>query len=762
MLMIRFCFLLLIALLSTLSGQTQDLARRYPLIPYPTSLSPATGQFTITGQTPIVVEDRQFGSEARQLQVLLEGSFGKHLPTTGSNPRIVLQRDPTITAAEGYALTITPKQVTLKAAQPVGMFRAVQTVRQLLPVSIEKFEKTVASLTLPAVTIQDQPAYAWRGMHLDVSRHFYSMEYLQLFIDRLALYKFNKFHLHLTDDQGWRLEIKAYPKLTSEGAWRTFNNQDSVVLKRAVTNPDFDLPKKFIRQQNGQTQYGGFYTQAQMRDLIAYAAARHIEIIPEIDMPGHLSAAIKAYPFLSCTGQPGMGKTFSVPICPCNEPTYTFMETVLGEIIALFPSPYVHIGADEVEKSTWSESAACKELMTREGIKNVEELQSYFVHRIEKFVQSKGKKLMVWDDALEGGLKPSTAVMYWRSWVKDAPQKAAKNGNDVVMTPVSNLYFDSPPGIRSVENVYNIAVVPEGITASQTKQFLGAQANIWTEYIPTENRVDYMAMPRMTALSEVVWTAKKDFPSYQERLLQHFLRMEKMGIHYRLPDLTGFAEENVFVDKAMLQIKKPLASYTLRYTTDGTQPVPTSAELPNGLAITKPQTINVAAFTPSGIRGDVYSLRYQQQAYATPTSAVSAQAGLQCRYFKKSFKETKLMKQQTADSTYTINNVVVPKSVNAPSFGIQFRGFLTVPATGVYSFFYTCDDGGILRIADRMVVDNDGNHFPIEKSGQVALQKGAHPFEADFIEGGGGFTLKLKYSLNGSEPMDIPDSWFTH
>jgi hexosaminidase len=742
-------------------AQAQDLAQRYPLIPYPTSLTPAQGQFTLTAKTALLVQDKRFTNEADILQTLLQPSLGKRLPTNGSGSTIVLRHDPTITAAEGYKLTITPRQITLSASEPAGMFRAVQTIRQLLPVSIEqKGVKTVSSLPLPAVQIQDQPAYAWRGMHLDVSRHFFSMEYLRTFIDWLALYKFNKFHLHLTDDQGWRLEIKAYPKLTSEGAWRTFNNQDSVVLKRAVTNPDFNLPKQHLRQQNGQTQYGGFYTQAQMRDLIAYAATKHIEIIPEIDMPGHLTSAIKAYPSLSCTGQEGWGKTFSVPVCPCNEPTYQFTETVLNEIVALFPSKYVHIGADEVEKTTWSQSPACQELMKREGIKNVEELQSYFVSRVEKFIQSKGKKLMVWDDALEGGLDSSAAVMYWRSWVKDAPVKAAKNGNTVVMTPVSTLYFDSPPGIQSVENVYNLNVAPDGITPAQSKLFLGAQANIWTEYIPTQNRVEYMAMPRLTALSEVVWTNKKNFASYQQRLLQHFLRMEALGIHYRLPDLTGFAEENVFVDKAALRIKKPLPSYSLRYTTDGSQPTASSTELQDELIISKPQTINVAAFTPSGLRGDVYTLRYQQQAHAEPVALTSPKPGLQCSYYKQAFRETKLIKQQKADSTYTINNIVVPKSVNAPSFGIQFRGYLNVPETGVYSFFYTCDDGGILRIADRMVVDNDGNHFPIEKSGQVALSKGVHPFEADFIEGGGGFTLKLKYSLNGSAPADIPDSWF--
>jgi len=754
---------LFVSLLATLSVQAQELARRYPLIPYPTSLTPAEGDFTFTAQTPLLVSDNRFRNEADQLRQLVQPGLGKMLPTRGTGPRIVMQYDPTISMPEAYKLLITPQQVTLKAGHPSGMFRAVQTIRQLLPAGIEQRPgKPLPVLTLPAVQIQDQPGYAWRGMHLDVSRHFYSIDYLKKFIDRLALYKFNRFHLHLTDDQGWRLEIKAYPKLTSEGAWRTFNDQDSVVLKRAVTNPDFDLPRQFLRQQNGQTQYGGFYTQAQMRNLIAYAAARHIEIVPEIDMPGHLSAAIKAYPFLSCTGKPGMGKTFSVPVCPCNESTYTFMETVLSEVIALFPGTYIHVGADEVEKTTWAQSAACQALMKQEGIKNVDELQSYFVHRIEKFVQSKGRKLMVWDDALEGGLKPSSAVMYWRSWVKDAPLKAIRNGNNLVMTPVSALYFDSPPGSQSVENVYNLAVVPAGATPGQAKQVMGAQANIWTEYIPTENRVDYMSMPRMTALAERVWTNRNDYSSYQKRLLLHFLRMEEMSIKYRLPDLTGFAEANVFVDKATLQINKPLDSYTLRYTTDGTPPQLTSRELPVGLAITSPQTLNVAAFTPSGVRGDVYALRYEQQAYAVPAPAANPQTGLQARYFKKYFKNTKGMQPLAADSTLLASNVVVPASATAPSFGIQFRGYLTVPETGVYSFFYTCDDGGILRIADRLVVDNDGNHSPIEKSGQVALHRGAHPVEIDFIEGGGGYTLKLTYSLNGSAPAPIPDSWFSH
>ncbi|GAB3569811.1 family 20 glycosylhydrolase [Spirosoma luteolum] len=756
------CLLLLVV---SSASMAQDAAQRYPLIPYPDYLKPATGTFTISRSTAIVMDGSQdrFKNEASYLRQLLAPGLGRKGGTATPSNKIVLAYSKAITASEGYTVSITPRQVTLTASQPAGMFRAMQTIRQLLPDAIERpGGASGMALSLPAVEIRDEPAYPWRGMHLDVSRHFFSIEYLHQFIDWLAFYKFNTFHLHLTDDQGWRMEIKAFPKLTSEGAWRTFNNQDSVVLKRAATNSDFDLPKAHLRQRAGKTEYGGFYTQAQLRELVTYAAARHIEIIPEIDMPGHLTAAIQAYPYLSCTGQQGWGKTFSVPVCPCNDQTYTFMETVLTEVMNVFPSRYIHIGADEVEKTTWAQSTACQALMQREGIKTVEELQSYFVRRMEGFVRSKGRQLMVWDDALEGGLSASAAVMYWRSWVKDAPLKAARNGNAVVMTPVSTLYFDTPPSAQSVPAVYGMPVIPEGVTPDQARQFLGVQANIWTEYIPTTNRVEYMAMPRMTALAELGWSRQKDYPAYARRLLRQYDRMEAMGIHYRLPDLQGFTQENVFVDQATLHIDKPIPSYTLRYTTDGSQPTANSPQLPEALTISQPQTVQVAAFTPSGLHGDVYALRYQQQAYATAVSPTATAPGLQCAYYKGSFRETKGMQGRQPDSTYSINNLVVPRSVNAPSFGIQFRGQLTVPETGVYSFFFTCDDGGILRIADRLVVDNDGNHHPIEKSGQVALSRGAHPLVVDFIEGGGGFTLKLLYSLNGSAPAPVPDSWLTH
>ncbi|MFD1874201.1 family 20 glycosylhydrolase [Hymenobacter bucti] len=741
----------------------QSVGNEYALIPYPTSLVPARGSFVVTAATRLAQPSgAKFASEAQQLQSLLAHGLGKPLTTTklAAANSIALVYDPAITAPEGYRLTITPQRVTLAAKEPAGMFRAVQTIRQLLPPTIEKSGKA-PPLRLPAVQIQDQPAYAWRGMHLDVARHFFSVEYLKKYIDLLALYKFNKLHLHLTDDQGWRIEIKKYPELTTLGAWRQLNNQDSSCIRKSKDNPDFALDPKHLRQRNGHTEYGGFYTQQQLRDIVAFAAARHIEVIPEVDMPGHMMAALRAYPTLSCTGSATWGKEFSVPLCPCNESTYEFAENVLSEVAALFPSRYVHIGADEVEKTTWAQASACTELMQREGIKDVNGLQSYFVRRIERFLQSKGKKMIGWDEVLDGGVDAATTVMYWRSWVPDAPARAARNGNQVIMTTNNPLYFDYLPDKNSIDKVYHFAVTPAGLSAKEAKAILGAQANLWTETVPTENRADYMVAPRLTALAEVVWTNKPNYAGYLQRLKQHYARLAQLGVHYRVPDLSGFAEESVFTTSTTLAVQKPLANLSLRYTTDGSAPTPASPVLDKPLPISQPTTVKLAAYTPEGLKGDTYTINYKQQNYAEPVHAQAA-AGLTASYFDGYFPKSAAMQQATAKGSAVVNAIAVPKQAETDKFGVQFRGYLDVPETGIYTFYLTCDDGGILRIADRLVVDNGGLHSAIEKSGQVALGKGLQPFALDFVEGGGGYTLLLQYSLNGSPPQPIPAGWLRH
>ncbi|MET3500220.1 hexosaminidase [Mucilaginibacter rubeus] len=749
-------------LLACTSGvNAQETASKFPLIPYPAQLTAGEGSFTITSKTAIV-NAGAFNTEAYALKDLLHKGLGTPVEVSKIKKAhaINLVYDASITTPEAYRMSVTKEQVVIRAKDPAGVFHAIETIRQLLPVGIEA-GVVQRQLSLPVVAIEDAPVYEWRGMHLDVSRHFFSVSYLKKFIDRMALYKMNKLHLHLTDDQGWRIEIKKYPLLTEAGAWRTFNNQDSACIKKAKDNPDFVIDKEHIVQKNGKTMYGGFYTQEEMKGVVAYAAARHIDIVPEIDMPGHMMAAINSYPFLTCDGENKWGELFTKPICPCNESTFEFAENVFTEIMQIFPSKYIHIGGDEVDRTNWGKSDACKALMAKEGIKDLAGLHSYFINRMEKFFNAKGRKLIGWDEVIEGGISPTAIIMYWRTWVPDAPVKAVKNGNTVIMTPGEPLYFDNQPDQYSVSKVYHFNPVPKVLNAEEAKSIIGAQANLWSEMIPSEKRADYMYMPRLTALSEMLWTHKEsEYDSYLQRLTQQYKRMDAMKINYRLPDLPNLLNQYVFTDEGKLSIASPLPSLTIRYTTDGTLPDAKSPVLPSPLTISKSELVRVAAFTPTGTRGDVYNLNYTQQQMLGPVKIAPPKPGLTATYYKAFFKKTALMQNAKVDSTFSTDKIEVPATVKAPSFGITYKGYIDVPTDGIYSFYLTCDDGGVLYIGDKTVVDNDGNHSAQERSGQVALKMGAHPFKLDFIEGGGGFKLLLKYSVNGSAPQDVPSSWF--
>ena len=744
----------------SVKAQSEAVSDRYPVIPYPAHLIPENGDFIVNQKTSIVVQNESFRRDAIALKQLVKeiGGITLQESKTENSNCIVFKKDNSIASGEGYHLLVTPLKIILSASAPAGLFWGIETIRQLLPVS----GSAIKELKIPAVEINDQPAYGWRGMHLDVSRHFFSVDYLKKFIDRMALYKLNRLHLHLTDDQGWRIQIKKYPQLTEKGAWRTFDGNDSACMKLAKENPDFDIDSFHIIHRDGKTLYGGFYTQNQMRDIIRYAAARHIEIIPELDMPGHMMAAIKIFPWLSCTGQPGHGELFSVPLCPCKETTFQFAENVYKEIFALFPSKYVHIGGDEVDKTTWENSSECENIMQKENIKNVNELQSYFNRRMEKFFHKNGKQMIAWDDVLEGGVDSNLIIMYWRGWVPKAPIEAANNGNKVIMAPGNPLYFDQFPDKSSLYNVYHFDPIPKGLNASASRNIIGIQACVWTERIPSEKRADFMTMPRMTAMAEVAWTdSSRNYNSYLDRLKKQYHRWDKMQIHYRVPDLTGFADNNVFIDSSILNVQKPLQNLIIHYTTDGALPTQQSPILPEHFIVDRSETIKLAAYTPGGNRGDIYSLKYAKETYAPALSVTEKlQNGLKCIYYKGSFNDTKNMTSVAPAQTFKVNNIEVPSEVNAPAFGLQYRGYIDVPETGIYSFYLTSDDGSMLSIDGKTVADNDGLHSAIERSGEMALEKGLHLFSLDFIEGGGGYTLRLSYGSQNAPPQEIPSSVF--
>jgi hexosaminidase len=518
---------------------TTELTSEPVIIPQPVHMEQEKGSFTLRPSAEINYTGGEWAkNEAGFLAEMLRPATGFALETEeGTDGVINLVIDTALKMnPEGYLLTVEKKKVTLTGCTPAGLSQGLQTIRQLLPPEIAS--STIISgvkWSMPCISITDYPRFAWRGMHLDVSRHFFDVDFIKRYIDILAMHKMNIFHWHLVDDQGWRIEIKKYPRLTEIGAWR-------------VDREDKPWNSRPPQQPGEKATYGGFYTQEEIKEVVAYAAERHINVVPEIEMPAHVSSALATYPEYSCTGGPFTVPPGSVwPItdiyCAGKDETFAFLEDILTEVLELFPSPYIHIGGDEADKTEWRKCPDCQARIRKEGLKDEAELQSYFVKRMEKFLSSKGRHLIGWDEILEGGLAPGAAVMSWRGF--DGGIEAAKAGHDVVMTPVSHTYFNlyqadpaTEPlayrGIITLEKVYLFEPVPAGLTEDEAKHIIGAQACLWTEMVTDGNTAEYMILPRLTALSEVLWSTPeyRNWERFIIRMPMMMERFEVMGLNY--------------------------------------------------------------------------------------------------------------------------------------------------------------------------------------------------------------------------------------
>jgi hexosaminidase len=510
------------------------------IIPMPTKLAVAGGKFVLTASTQIRV-DAPYTPLGMQLAGMLAPAtgFALRIGIDQSDNSIRIDIDPSAAGIgdEGYRLVIQPKQIFITAKKETGAFYAFQTLRQLLPPRI--FSSTAVdgvAWEMPCVNIEDRPRFRWRGLMLDCSRHFMPKEYIERFLDVMAIHKFNTFHWHLVDDQGWRLEIRKYPRLTEIGAWRN----------QTLVGHAHEKPEKYDGKR-----YGGFYTQDDVREIVAYAADRHITIVPEIEMPGHSRAAIAAYPQLGNTSEPiGVKTNWGVEphILNADESTILFYHDVLGEVLELFPSKFIHVGADEAVKDEWNASPKIKARMTELGVKNAHDLQSYFIHRMDDYLTAHGRRLVGWDEILEGGLSPNAVVM---SWHGDAPAiEAARQGHDAVMSPHQLTYFDyyqsqdksheplAIGGFLPLSKVYEFDPMPTGLPENEGTHILGGQGQIWTEYIQTPQQVDYMAYPRACALAEDLWTpaSGKNYEQFIQRLDLHLQRLQAMQVHFRMPE----------------------------------------------------------------------------------------------------------------------------------------------------------------------------------------------------------------------------------
>jgi len=521
------------------SGKQHVAERNLAIIPAPVSITEFKGDFVFTGKSRIIlsVMDDETELAADFLAGLVKNPTGIDIPVVQGNraagKSVFMVLDTAVRHDEGYELNVSPKKIILRARTAAGLFYGVQTIRQLMPVEVESPELVEGlAVTVPSCMIIDEPRFGYRGMHLDVSRHMFPVAYIKRYIDMIALHKMNKFHWHLTEDQGWRIEIKKYPKLTETGAFRK-----ETLIGHGSSNP-FTFDGK---------QYGGYYTQDEIKEIVEYAASRFVTVIPEIEMPGHALAALASYPELGCTGGPYEVQTrwgvFDDVYCAGKEETFKFLEDVLDEVIGLFPSEYIHIGGDECPKTKWERCPLCQQRMKEEGLSDEHELQSYFIQRIEKYLLSKGRRIIGWDEILEGGLAPEATVMSWRG--TSGGIAAAKQKHDVIMTPYQYVYLDyyqTEPereplaigGYLPLEKVYSFDPMPEDLTSDEQKYILGVQGNLWSEYLSTPEQMEYMAYPRMFAIAETGWTPErlKDFEELLARLDILKKRYDIIGISY--------------------------------------------------------------------------------------------------------------------------------------------------------------------------------------------------------------------------------------
>jgi hexosaminidase len=589
------------------------------IIPKPGSMKLKTGTFEINNSTVVytMASDHDAAFSADLLTGLLANAGFKDVKVSVmpndikhlTNGIILKQEAKGNIPEEGYILSVSPERILIEATGGAGLFYGIQSLIQLLPPEVYsgKQEILVKSFSIPCLEIKDQPRFPYRGMHLDVSRHFFPKEFVKQYIDLISMYKMNVFHWHLTDDNGWRIEIKKYPKLTSVGAWRA-DHENTPWTDRAPQKP------------GEPATYGGFYTQDDIREVVQYATQRHVTIIPEIEMPAHSVEVLAAYPELSCTGGPFTVATGGYwpnkdIYCAGNDSVFMFLQDVLTEVMELFPSKYIHIGGDEADKTNWKTCPKCQARIKAENLKDENELQSYFVKRIEKFILSKGKRVIGWDEILEGGLAPEATVMSWRG--VEGGIAAARQGHDAIMTPGDYCYFDkyqadpaTEPktigGFLTLKKVYSYEPVPEELNSEEKKHILGAQANLWTEYIPTVKQAQYMALPRMIALSEVNWTpaAERDFDGFRARLTSHLKKLDYMKVAYSpgsfKVDISTILNDKG--DKVLVVLSSEQPGIPIYYTLNGKDPSTKSTLYTEPFEITGSKVIKAALFVDGKVK----------------------------------------------------------------------------------------------------------------------------------------------------------------
>ena len=753
-------------------ANAQDTDPNMGIIPAPVSLKKGQGEFVLSQQTVLLADTVTnkavvFLTDYLQNKTMLHVQLKQNNGAATANSVVLTSAGTDGLPTDGYRLTISPTQIII-AGRGAGLFYGIQTLIQLIPAN------RAATVNLPCVQIEDYPRFGYRGLMLDVCRHFFSVEFVKKYIDLMAAYKLNNFHWHLTDDQGWRIEIKKYPKLTQIASQRA---------QTVIGNYHDRTPQQF-----DNTPYGGYYTQDEIREVVKYAADRYINVVPEIEMPGHSQAALAAYPELSCDPSQTykVAETWGVfhdIYCPSDK-TFAFLQDVLTEVMDLFPSKYIHVGGDEAPKDVWKKSEYCQKLIKKLGLKDdktgskEDKLQSYFIQRMEKFVNSKGRSIIGWDEILEGGLSPNATVMSWRG--EAGGIAAAQQNHNVIMTPGSGgLYIDhaqgkneplSIGGNEPLTKIYSYNPIPAVLTPDQQKYIVGVQANLWTEYIPTESKVEYMILPRILALSEVAWSplANKNYNDFANtRLPSHLGKLDNAKFNYHVPTAIGGVDTIMFGSTLNVTLKPSVAGATVYYTIDGYDPGLTDMPYTIPMNYDVPQDqyreLKTIVITPSGKRSQItHAVMYNK----SPLASVNYQGtgkGLKYELFTGDFTSVAQLNEEAAsiDTGTTLTFTTSAFKKNIKGFGVIYNGFIRIDSDDVYGFTTSSANGSALLIDGQPVVDNDGKHGVFDQGGSVPLLKGYHKITVKYFDTGNGGSLRVFMTLPGKPKGELtPDTLF--
>ncbi|WP_035653147.1 family 20 glycosylhydrolase [Flavobacterium sp. ASV13] len=740
-------------------------AQNTSIIPAP-NLYKATGNsISLNGQIKVVFENNKFSAKELKTAQIFEAAVNGNLPAKKSPIEVLfVAKNPSSASKESYKISISSKKIIVTGSEE-GLFYAVQSLLQLLP----NKPSNKNEIKLPCITVEDAPRYAYRGLHLDVCRHFFSVDVIKDFIAQMSSYKLNNFHWHLTDDQGWRIEIKKYPKLTEVGSKRA----------QTLVGNKFERSPLFF----DGNPYGGFYTQEEIKDVVKFAEAHYVNIIPEIEMPGHATAAVTAYPNLSCFPD----RTYKVVetwgvfediFCAGKEETFTFLEDVLTEVIALFPSKYIHIGGDECPKARWKECPNCQKRIKDLGLKNEHELQSYLTTRIEKFLNKNGRQILGWDEMLEGGLAPNAAVMSWRG--ESGGISAAKQKHFVIMNPEQVLYLDYNQGyspqepltigrFTTVEKIYNYNPTPvDSLTVEEQKYIWGVQSNLWSEYLTSPAKLNYMLYPRLFALAEIAWTQPEN-KNYNHFILNqmpyHLEKLEQQKRLYKVPTPFGSNETAVIASKYTLDLKPTIKNGQIFYTIDGYNPDETAELYTKPVAINIPKgeyrIIKTVQISPSGRRSSISKILVRNPDLKSALAIQPTKKGLKYDYYTGAFQQV-----QDLELSKPVNSGIFEGTISSEKWktkteryiGLKFDGYIFIPETANYTISTLSDDGSKLFIDNELIVNNDGIHWLNEAYGVVKLEKGFHKLNISYFDQIGGTSLTCFIQQEGKEKQEISES----